>query len=97
MKKKEQEAVVEQPEQQKAASETIETPEKEAPTEQAGEAVVEQPEQQKADDPRIDAILKLNPQYEKVYIDSHGFVFTVGTPENQRNDAVLYENKYFKK
>ena len=45
----------------------------------------------------IDEILQLNPQYERMYISSKGFVYPEGTPEYQRKNAVLYENKYFNK
>lgn len=97
MKKKSRETVVEQPKQKVAEEEVVDTPKKEEITEETTKEAVELPKQEQADDPRVDAILKLYPQYEKVYIDSRGFVFTVDTPENQRNDAVLYNNKYYQK
>lgn len=46
-------------------------------------------------DPRVDRILMSHPQYEKMYIDSKGGAYTVGTPELIRKGAVLYTNPYF--
>lgn len=46
---------------------------------------------------KIDSILKIFPQYSELYIDSHGGVFTPGTPENIRKNAILYTNKYHNK
>ena len=43
----------------------------------------------------VDAILKLYPQYEKLYITSKGFVHPANAPKYLTEDAVLYENKYF--
>lgn len=92
MKKKNQKAEVEQPVQQNAEAEKVK-----APVEDNQKPVIDQPEQQATVNKGIDAILKRYAQYESVYIDKFGFVFTVDTPENQRNNAVLYKNKYYKK
>lgn len=43
----------------------------------------------------VDEILQLHPQYKKLYVSSKGFVYPEGTPEYQRKNAVLYENKYY--
>ena len=45
----------------------------------------------------VDKILSLYPQYESLYVDSNGFVFTEGTSKAMRGNAKLYKNKYFKK
>jgi hypothetical protein len=47
--------------------------------------------------PEIDAILKLYPQYEKVYITPQGFVHPENAPEYITKGATLYVNKYFNK
>ena len=47
--------------------------------------------------PEIDAILKLYPQYDKVYVTKEGFVHPGNAPEYQRKGAVLYANPYFNK
>lgn len=62
------------------------TPEKENPEETANEV-----------DEIVDKILSLYPQYESLYVDSNGFVFTEGTSKAMRGNAKLYKNKYFKK
>lgn len=38
---------------------------------------------------------KLNPQYKKFYVNSKGFVYTVGTPKGIMGDAVLVENELY--
>ena len=38
---------------------------------------------------------KLNPQYKKFYVNSKGFVYTVGTPSGIMGDAVLVENELY--
>ena len=45
----------------------------------------------------VDKVLSLYPQYESLYVDSNGFVFTEGTSKAMRGNAKLYKNKYFKK
>lgn len=45
----------------------------------------------------VDRMLALYPQYERAYVSKKGFVFPENTPEWQRGDAILYENKYFTK
>jgi len=47
--------------------------------------------------PVVDRVLKLHPEYEKLYVDAIGCCFTEGTPEMIRKGAVLYTNKYFQK
>lgn len=46
---------------------------------------------------RVDQLLRLYPKYKRAYVSKKGFVYPEGTPEWQRGDAVLYENKYFTK
>ena len=43
----------------------------------------------------VDKILKLYPQYEECWISKEGFVYPKNAPKYQRNNAVLYKNKYF--
>ena len=62
------------------------TPAKENPDETANEV-----------DEIVDKVLRLYPQYESLYINSNGFVFTEGTSKAMRGNAKLYKNKYFKK
>lgn len=45
----------------------------------------------------VDKILKMYADYEELYVSNKGGVFTVGTPEHIRGNAVLYKNKYFHK
>ena len=47
--------------------------------------------------PEIDAILKLYPQYDKVYITPKGFVHPGNAPKYLTEGATLYVNKYFNK
>ena len=77
-------------------TEQVENP-TQAPDKAPETPATDQVEQQGVANEKVDKILKLYSQYESLYIDSNGFVFTVDTPENQRNDAVLYKNKYYKK
>ena len=63
------------------------TPAKENPEEEATDEV----------DEVVDKVLRLYPQYESLYVDSKGFVFTEGTSKAMRGNAKLYKNKYFKK
>lgn len=42
----------------------------------------------------IEDILKIYPQYESLYIDSEGGVFTTDTNQNIRGKAILYKNPY---
>lgn len=46
---------------------------------------------------RVDQLLRLYPKYKRAYVSKKGFVYPEDTPEWQRGDAVLYENKYFTK
>ena len=59
----------------------------------------ENPEEEATDevDEVVDKVLRLYPQYESLYVDSKGFVFTEGTSKAMRGNAKLYKNKYFKK
>ncbi len=43
-----------------------------------------------------DEILKSYPEYESLYIDSHGGCFTNDTPSVVRGKAILYKNPYYK-
>lgn len=61
------------------------------------EEVVEKKEEVSEKDGAVDKILQLYPQYESLYVDSKGFVFTEGTSKAMRGNAKLYKNKYFKK
>lgn len=42
----------------------------------------------------VEDILKIYPQYESLYIDSKGGVFTTDTNQNIRGKAILYKNPY---
>ena len=84
----EEQPVEEQPVEDGAGENTSED-EEEAPK-SAGKTKVEIPE-------FIDRILSMNPQYKRMYVSRKGFVYPEGTPEYQRKDAVLYENKYYNK
>ncbi|MDR2002678.1 MAG: hypothetical protein LBQ74_06575 [Prevotella sp.] len=46
--------------------------------------------------PRISGILKANPVYPSLYIDSHGGCFTEDTPAGIRGNAILYKNPFHK-
>jgi len=41
-------------------------------------------------------VLKKNPMYDFLYIDSHGGCFTADTPANIRGNAILYKNPFYK-
>ena len=102
MKKKDEETVAEQSKKElEKQLDKVESVAPDTPEKKDEETVAEQSKKSEKEgavvNSRIDAILKLYPQYEELYIDSHGFVFTANTPKNQRNDAVLYKNKYHKK
>ena len=79
-----------------------ETPQEEAQqTEQETEQEAEKEEAQETETykegSRVDQLLRLYPKYKWAYVSKKGFVYPEGTPEWQRGDAVLYENKYFTK
>lgn len=79
-----------------------ETPQEEAQqTEQETEQEAEKEEAQETETykegSRVDQLLRLYPKYKRAYVSKKGFVYPEGTPEWQRGDAVLYENKYFTK
>lgn len=42
----------------------------------------------------VEDILKIYPQYESLYIDNKGGVFTIDTNQNIRGKAILYKNPY---
>lgn len=106
MKKKEQNVKEETPEVEKQDAdlnldendtqkeEAVDAHTEEKPEEETPE--MEKPELSEADE-MVDKILQLNPQYEQLYINSKGFVFTEGTSKAMRGNAKLYKNKYFKK
>src|SRR5574344_2096402 len=76
-------------------------------TEKAQEQEEEQEEEQKSQpaekikvgvvNDRIRQTLKMYPQYEKLFIDSNGFVHPEDTPEYQRRGAILYKNEFYNK
>lgn len=43
-----------------------------------------------------DKILKLYPNYKKLWIDAHGGIYTSECKNVSKDKAVLYENPYFK-
>lgn len=45
--------------------------------------------------PKVDKLLKLYPQYKKLWVTQNGFVHQEDAPEYLTHDAVLYENKYY--
>lgn len=94
MKKKNQEAVTGQTENNIADVDVSTNAVAEEKTEAKKEEV--QPTSEAVDD-TVDHILKCYPQYEAMFIDKNGFVFPADAPEYQRKDAILYKNKYFKK
>ena len=46
--------------------------------------------------PEIEGIMKLYPQYERIYITKEGFVHPYGVPKHLTEGATLYTNKYYK-
>ena len=79
-----------------------ETPQEEA--QQTGQETGQEAEKEEAQETetykegsRVDQLLRLYPKYKRAYVSKKGFVYPEGTPEWQRGDAVLYENKYFTK
>lgn len=61
-----------------------------------GEVYVEEKVKEDTISPHIEKILKLYPQYESLYIDNRGGVFTIETNQNIRKEAILYKNKNYK-
>lgn len=45
---------------------------------------------------KVDALMKLYPQYKEIYVTPKGFVHTKDAPKYAIKDAVLYQNKYYK-
>ena len=43
----------------------------------------------------VDKIWWRYPQYEECWVSKEGFVYPKNAPKYQRNNAVLYKNKYF--
>ena len=72
------------------------TPEQKSPQTPAYEKGQEKQVASQADSYTLD-ILKRFPDYESLYIDSRGGIFTTDTPPNMRDGAVLYKNPYYKK
>lgn len=57
-------------------------------------------EQKKAEDKvdeKVDELMRLYPDLEKMWITEDGFVHPEGVPEYCRKNAKLYTNKYFNK
>ena len=85
--------------QQETPQEEVQQTEQE--TEQETGQETEKEEAQKTESykegSRVDQLLRLYPKYKRAYVSKKGFVYPEGTPEWQRGDAVLYENKYFTK
>ena len=87
-----------------SVEETVDTPVEEA-VEEAVEQTPEKPgadkayEKEAATDAEVpesvDKILRLYPQYEECWVSKEGFVYPKNAPKYQRNNAVLYKNKYF--
>jgi hypothetical protein len=46
--------------------------------------------------PFVEVILKSFPDYDSLYIDSHGGCYTKNTAPKIRGNAVLYKNPYYK-
>lgn len=44
----------------------------------------------------VDKLMRLYPQYKKIWITPNGFVHPEGVPEYLTKGATLYENKYYK-
>lgn len=81
----------ETPVEETEATETEQTPEKPGADKADEEEAATDAEVPKA----VDKILKLYPQYEECWISKEGFVYPKNAPKYQRNNAVLYKNKYF--
>lgn len=45
---------------------------------------------------KVDAMMRLYPQYKEIYVTPKGFVHTKDAPKYAIKDAVLYQNKYYK-
>ena len=85
------EEAVEEAVEQTEETETEQTPEKPGADKADGEEAATDAEVPKA----VDKILKLYPQYEECWVSKEGFVYPKNAPKYQRNNAVLYKNKYF--
>jgi hypothetical protein len=44
----------------------------------------------------VDKLMRLYPQYKKIWITPNGFVHPEGVPDYLTKGATLYENKYYK-
>lgn len=47
-------------------------------------------------DEKVRVVLRKNPQYQELLVNSRGFVFVPGTSQRIHGDAVLYKNPYYK-
>lgn len=66
-------------------------------TQEINEAPVQADEPQEDIPANVVAIMRLNPQYEELWITPRGFVHPVGAPEYLLKGAKLYKNKFFNK
>lgn len=78
-------------------TEEVQTATTETPTEETPKTEDKLPtnEEKREADPHILAILKKFPNYESLYIDTHGGTYTPNTPAAIRGKATLYKNPYF--
>jgi hypothetical protein len=66
-------------------------------TGEAGTGQVQPPAPEAKDPGPVAAgLLETFCRYGKLYIDSHGGVYTEDTPENIRGNAVLYDNPFYR-
>ena len=91
----EQQTEQETDQQQETPQEEVQQTEQE--TDQEAEKEEAQETETYKEGSRVDQLLRLYPKYKRAYVSKKGFVYPEGTPEWQRGDAVLYENKYFTK
>lgn len=69
----------------------------EASTEAEKQDSVSEDETTEKISPREAELMRLYPQYEKIWITSKGFVHPDGTPSYLLKDAKLFKNKYYNK
>ena len=84
------------PKTEEVAQEVVNTPE--APVEETPEETPAQVEnQEKAEVPsNVDKILRMYPNYAKLFIDQQGGVYTKDSKHLTKAGAILYQNPYFK-
>ncbi|MGN1229074.1 MAG: hypothetical protein ACI4T5_05390 [Prevotella sp.] len=84
------------PKTEEVAQEVVNTPA--APVEEAPEEAPAQVEnQEKAEVPsNVDKILRMYPNYAKLFIDQQGGVYTEDSKHLTKAGAILYQNPYFK-